>query len=161
VDIIAAGRPLIDLAKACYAADVPLLVVGVNGVGKSEMLQQAAAELGIGCRVYDLSVMEPVDLVGLPRERDGRTAFSPPDSLPTQGKGFLVFEELNRCPRYMQAPCLQLLTARRINDYVLPPGWLPAAAVNPVEEGGYEVVELDPALLSRFVCVAVRPDRGE
>jgi hypothetical protein len=58
----------------------------------------------------------------------------------------------------MRAPCLQLLTERALNDYRLPEGWLPVAAVNP-STADYEVAELDPALLSRFVCVNLEPDR--
>jgi hypothetical protein len=161
MDTVAAGRPLIELAMSCHRADVPLLLIGPHGIGKSELLQQAAAELAIGCVVFDLSLMEPVDLLGLPREKDGQTVYSPPAALPRKGRGFLVFEELNRCPAYMRSPCLQLLTARRLNDYALPSGWLPVAAINPPEEDGYEVVELDPALLSRFVKVAVKADRSE
>src|SRR5262249_40154196 len=73
-------------------------------------------------------------------------------------RGFIIFEELNRAAPYMRAPCLQLLTARRLNSYLLPRGWLPVASVNPPAEG-YEVSELDAALLSRFVRAAVVPDR--
>jgi hypothetical protein len=49
---------------------------------------------------------------------------------------------------------------RRLNDYELPRGWLPVAAVNP-SDGEYEVSELDPALLSRFVRAEVVPDREQ
>jgi hypothetical protein len=80
--------------------------------------------------------------------------------LPSSGKGLLVFEELNRAPKYMQGPCLQLLTARRLNDYVLPKGWLPVACVNPCGEG-YLTDELDTALASRFLRVEVEPDVAE
>jgi hypothetical protein len=60
----------------------------------------------------------------------------------------------------MRAPALQLLTARRLNDYRLPRGWLPVAAINPAA-GGYECDELDPALESRFARVEVVADRRE
>src|SRR5262249_34869085 len=103
---------------------------------------------------------EPPDLVGMPKLDGSSTRYLPPAFLPTTGKGLLVFEELNRCPNYMRAPCLQLLTARTLNDYVLPPGWLPCAAINPAGEE-YDVQDLDPALLSRFVVLGVRADREE
>lgn len=157
---VKAGPPAIELAAACYRANLPLLLYGRHGVGKSAILEQAAGELKIECVVFDLSLMEPTDLVGLPFQSKGRTVYAPPASLPTQGNGLLVFEELNRAAAYMRAPCLQLLTARRLNDYRLPAGWLPVAAVNPPEEG-YEVTELDPALLSRFVRAVVVPDRSK
>src|SRR6266446_4563089 len=60
----------------------------------------------------------------------------------------------------MRAPCLQLLTARCLNDYRLPDDWWVAAAINPAEDG-YEAAELDPALASRFVQIAVVADPKE
>jgi MoxR-like ATPase len=104
--------------------------------------------------------MEPCDLVGMPTIVNGRTQFCPPDSLPTGGEGILVLEEINRAPEYMRAPCLQLLSARCLNGYALPDGWLPWGAINPAEEG-YQAAELDPAFLTRFVVIVVVPDRGE
>ncbi len=154
---IKVGEPLFDLVKLCYRANEPLLLIGKHGCGKSQVLEQAAEDMDIGYICRDLSLMEPTDLVGMPKIEDGRTTFLPPDYLPTGGKGLIVFEELNRCPRYMRSPCLQLLTARTLNDYVLPKGWLPVAAVNPNEEG-YETEELDKALSSRFVQVNVVAD---
>jgi MoxR-like ATPase len=155
-----AGRPLIELARLCYTAMRPFLLIGRHGVGKSALLEQAAAELGIDLVCRDLSLMEPPDLVGLPKMDGPVTRYHPPAFLPTTGRGLLAFEELNRCPAYMRAPCLQLLTARTLNDYALPTGWLPVAAIN-ASDTGYEVEDLDPALLSRFVQVAVVPDREE
>jgi len=161
---LAVGEPLMRLLEACYKANVPVLVEGAHGVGKSEVAAQTAARLAIDVRVLDLSLCEPPDLVGLPVLADGRTRFAPPSSLPTSGRGLFVLEELNRAPRHMRAPCLQLLTARTLNDYVLPAGWLPIACANPPpdpnDEDGptYDVYELDPALRSRFVCVRANVD---
>lgn len=160
LDEIKAGKPAIELVKLCYAADKSPLLCGHHGVGKSDLLKQAAAELGIQFISRDLSLMEPPDLVGLPKLNGKSTTYLPPDFLPTSGKGLIVFEELNRCERYMRAPCLQLLTDRSLNDYHLPPGWLPAAAINPPDED-YEVFDLDPAIRSRFVQAMLLPDPEE
>jgi len=156
---VAAGAPTIRLIKLAYRADLPVLLHGRHGVGKSELLRGAADELGIGVIVRDLSLMEPPDLIGLPRVGpDGRTHYAPPAFLPTGGnKGLLVFEEINRAPRYMTAPCMQLLTDRCLNDYELPQGWVPCAVVNDVDDG-YQVDEPAPALLSGFVRTKIEPD---
>jgi MoxR-like ATPase len=148
------------LITLCYRADRPVLLIGRHGVGKSESLRAAAKKLNIGFITRDLSVMEPPDLVGLPTLAGGVTRYCPPDFLPTGGNGLLVFEELNRCPSYMRAPTLQLLSDRSLNDYRLPAGWLPVAAINP-DDHEYEVEGLDPALRSRFVQVAVEADQQE
>lgn len=157
---VAAGTPLVELIADAYKANLPVLLIGMHGIGKSELMAQVAASLGIGLEIRDLSVMEPPDLVGIPQVgADGRTHYAAPSFLPTDGRGLLVFEELNRCPRYMQGPCLQLLTARRLNDYCLPEGWVPCAAIN--DGDGYMVEELDPALRSRFLQIRVVPDVRE
>jgi hypothetical protein len=160
IPTLKAGRQLKETIKLCYRANRPVLLHGRHGVGKSELLEQAAGELGINYLCRDLSLMEPPDLIGMPKIADGTTRFVPPAFLPTRGKGLLVFEELNRCDRYMRAPCLQLLTARTLNDYTLPDGWLPVAAINP-PDSDYDVHELDAALLSRFVQLHVIADREE
>lgn len=160
MDTISAGQSLIEFLKLCYAADRPVLLVGRHGIGKSDLLAQAAREMNIGFVCRDLSLMEAPDLLGLPKITGKNTVYAPPQFLPTKGSGLLVFEELNRCESHMQAPCLQLLTARSLNDYELPRGWLPVAAVNPDDED-YTTNPLDPALRSRFVQVQVLPDREE
>lgn len=152
-----AGDAVIELIQLARSADQPVLLAGRHGVGKSSLFEEAAQRQGIGIIVRDLSLMEPVDLIGIPRiNDDGRTEYHAPSFLPEDGAGLLVIEELNRCPRYVQVPCLQLLTARRLNDYVLPPGWLPCAAINSGDE--YLVDDLDPALTWRFVQVRVEAD---
>ena len=131
--------------------------LAATGVGKSSLFEDAAKRLGIGLIVRDLSLMEPVDLIGIPKVGpDGRTIYAPPAFLPTEGEGLFVLEELNRAPRYVQVPALQLLTARRLNDFVFPAKWLPCAAINDGDE--YQVDLLDPALLSRFLKARIEPD---
>ncbi|MCB9617933.1 MAG: hypothetical protein H6724_00625 [Sandaracinus sp.] len=109
--------------------------------------------------MLDLSLLEPPDLVGLPVLEGGRTSFAAPRILPTEGEGILLLEELNRAERYIQQPALQLLSARRLHEYVLPAGWSVFAAINP-ETGDYQVTPLDLALRARFLQVPVRADRA-
>jgi MoxR-like ATPase len=163
VETIKAGRPLVELFVLCFVADVPLLLVGPHGIGKSQIAKQAAEdEMGIGYICCVLSTMDPTDLEGLPWRDGGVTRYAPPDNLPRdkESAGLLVLEELNRCERLVRAPALQMLTARALNSYALPPGWTPVACVNP-EGGEYDVDPFDPALSSRFVKVNVAADRKE
>jgi hypothetical protein len=154
------GPAVIELLSLAHRADIPALLIGAHGLGKSEVTAAAAATLGIECISRDLSLMEPPDLVGLPRFLDtpdgGATTFVPPEFLPrkTGRGGFLLLEEINRAPRCMQACCLELLTSRRLNGYVLPKGWLPVACINPKVDG-YAVDLLDAALMSRFMQIHV------
>ncbi len=101
----------------------------------------------------------PPDLVGLPTIKDGRTEYALPHVLPKGGAGILLLEELNRAERYIQQPALQLLSARRLHEYVLPAGWVCVATVNP-QTAEYHVTALDKALRARFLQVSVRADRA-
>ncbi len=147
------------ILEVAHRARRPVLLEGPTGIGKSELVRALAARLGTAHRVLDLSLLEPPDLVGLPILDGGRTSFAAPRILPTEGEGILLLEELNRAERYIQQPALQLLTARRLHEYVLPDGWSVFAAINP-ETGDYQVTPLDLALRARFLHVPVRADRA-
>ncbi len=143
-------------------ADLPVLLRGPHGIGKSEFLETYAEQRGLQIFVLDLSLLEATDLTGIPYIQDGLTYFAPPSTLPPGDSTqpcMLVLEELNRCDRSVRQPCLQLLTTRRLNDYKLPPQCFLAACINP-DDAGYEVDSLDPALASRFVTLNVVPDHA-
>jgi MoxR-like ATPase len=151
------GERASEVLKLAYRANRAVLLEGPTGIGKSELVKQVADELGIDFKVLDLSLLEPPDLVGLPILTDDRTRYAVPSALPVEGAGILLLEELNRADRTVQQPALQLLTARKLHEYELPPGWVSFAAINP-EDGEYQVAPLDPALRCRFLQLKVRAD---
>jgi hypothetical protein len=153
------GPRVESVLEVAYRARRPVLLEGATGIGKSELVAQLAKKLGIAHTVLDLSLLEPPDLVGLPIIEEGRTRYAAPRFLPRDGAGILMLEELNRAERYIQQPALQLLTARSLHEYTLPPGWACFAAINP-ESGDYHVTPLDAALRARFLQLPVRADRA-
>jgi hypothetical protein len=153
------GLRLERVLAVAYRARRAVLLEGPTGVGKSEIVRRVATTLSIETIVLDLSLLEPPDLVGLPLVKDGRTEYALPHVLPREGAGILLLEELNRAERYIQQPALQLLSARRLHEYVLPPGWVCVATVNP-QTAEYHVTALDKALRARFLQVSVRADRA-
>jgi hypothetical protein len=158
------GPQVVEVIKRGYASGTPVLLEGSHGVGKSELVAQAARELGIHVICRDLTCLETVDLAGYPYrdEAEGVMKFAPPAFLPkptTQPRGLLLLEELNRCSLSTQHAAMQILTTRRIHDYELPtPGWLPISTCNPREPGRYQTSVMDAALLSRFIRVKVTAD---
>ena len=156
---IPVGPRLEKVLTVAYRARRAVLLEGPTGVGKSEIVRRVAERLGIGTTILDLSLLEPPDLVGLPIVKDGRTQYALPSVLPQDGAGILMLEELNRAERYIQQPALQLLSARRLHEYELPPGWVCVATVNP-QTAEYHVTALDKALRARFLQVTVRADRA-
>ncbi len=152
------GPQVIEVLELAYRARRPIMLEGPTGIGKSQIVGEFTRASGLGLVVLDLSLLEPPDLVGLPVISNGRTHYASPSELPTSGHGVLMLEELNRAEVPVMQPALQLLSARRLHAYELPPGWICVAAVNP-EDGDYQVNRLDPALRSRFLQLSVCADR--
>jgi len=134
---------------------IPLLV-GHSGIGKSEICQQwvdtkrATVNPKYGFLDLRIAYFEGPDLVGYPREKDGRQITALPDFWPTEGEGLILLEEPNRGNDYIMNCLMQLLTDFKIHQYTLPKGWIIAAAINPETEQ-YSVNSMDTALKNRFV----------
>lgn len=150
---VTVGPELEEFCAWAIRADLPVLLLGKHGVGKSESLRAVAEKLKIGFITINLSAIEPVDLQGMPVVVGDRVEYVAPAWFPTAGSGLLFLDEITRAPRHLRAPLYQLLTERAVNGRHLGPGWVPVAAAN--VGGAYDVDELDPAFTSRFVCVRV------
>ena len=147
----------LDVARS---GDLPVLLVGKHGIGKSEFLEDYAHKKGLTLTILDLSLLEPTDLTGIPVIHQHKTHYAPPALLPdgeSTEAHMIVLEELNRCDLSLRQPCLQLLTARQLNNYRLPRNCFLVACMNPSEDG-YDVDDLDPALLSRFLRLPIKAD---
>lgn len=102
---VKAGTPLIDVLRLAYASNQPVLLVGSHGVGKSELVGQAASELGVEHIVRDLSLMEPPDLAGMPVVEKGQMRYAPPSFLPRErGKGLAGLRGTQPCPAVPPSP---------------------------------------------------------
>lgn len=117
--------------KTVIAAKQPAYLWGAPGVGKSQVVAQVAAELGLQLVDVRAVLLDPVDLRGLPHVNgDGRAHWAIPEFLPRDGAGILFLDELNAAPPLVQAACYQLVLDRKLGDYELPAGWTIIAAGN-------------------------------
>jgi hypothetical protein len=109
----------------------PFFMHGSPGVGKSDTIRQIAADLGVELRDVRATLLDPVDLRGLPApDGDGGVRWLTPGFLPKSGAGILFLDELNAAPQSTQAACYQLILDRGLGEYRLPDGWLVCAAGN-------------------------------
>lgn len=149
-----------EAVRLCLKADLPVMLWGAPGVGKSSVVRQLAQEGGIGLIDLRLSQMSPVDLRGapVPDHASGRTRWYPPSELPDirrdGEKGILFLDELPNAPRDVQVGALQLVLDRRLGEYGLPAGWRVVAAGNRVVDraGSYQIVS---SLANRMVHIPV------
>jgi len=106
------GPELEEFCAWAVRADMPVLLLGKHGVGKSESLRAVAQKLDIGFITLNLSALEPVDLQGMPLIVGERVDYIAPSWFPVSGSGVLLLDEITRAPRHLRAPLYQLLTER-------------------------------------------------
>ncbi|MEE6258053.1 AAA family ATPase [Plantactinospora sonchi] len=139
------------------AADLPVLLWGEPGIGKTAALNQLAASLDLPLTTVIASVHEPSDFSGLPVVGDDPAVqgvpMAPPDwavRLVRAGRGLLFLDELSTAPPAVQAALLRLVLERRVGALRLPPGVRIVAAANP-RSSAADGWELSAPLANRFV----------
>lgn len=150
--------------------DDSVLISSKHGIGKSSVVEQFTIEEKYHFEPLFLSTQEVGDLIGLPKNKDvdGETVtyWTKPEWLnrildaESRGiKSVLFLDELNRSHPDVLQSILQLVLDGRIHDHSLPKGELKTfiiSAINPSSD--YQTLELDPALLDRFLKVNVEVD---
>src|SRR5512138_1135835 len=147
----------LEALTLAVAADLPVLLWGEPGIGKTAALGQLADSLGLPLTTVIASVHEPTDFAGLPVVGADPAAhgvpLAPPDwavRLARAGRGLLFLDELSTAPPAVQAALLRLVLERRVGALRLPPGVRIVAAANP-RASAADGWELSAPLANRFV----------
>jgi len=159
------------IIEAAALADDTVIMNGKHGIGKSQIVKQFAKEGDYHLEELFLSHQEVGDLIGIPHTIEDGDSTITKWSIPIwlqrmnvasqQGKHCVLFlDELNRAPIDVRQSALQLVLERQIHEHILPTvngtRTLIVAAQNPADD--YQVDELDPALLDRFLYIDVEED---
>lgn len=152
------------------------LIWGAPGIGKTEVVLQAAKALGLPLIVIPLANMQNVDFLGLPVvSEEGATTFAPPIIFPredgssnttkyidqfskddvdirkTQDRdtgGIIFLDEINRADEAVLGSCLSFISLRIIGQYKLPEKWHIVAACNREKDVSGQITEMDAAVAS-------------
>ncbi|MGW4352445.1 AAA family ATPase [Nocardia sp. NPDC004582] len=158
-DVATEPRPNLQLEALtlAVAADLPVLLWGEPGIGKTAALTQLSQALDLPLTTVIASVHEPSDFSGLPIIGDDPAThgvpMAPPEwavRLVRAGRGLLFLDELSTAPPAVQAALLRLVLERRIGTLRLPPDVRIVAAANP-RSSAADGWELSPPLANRFV----------
>lgn len=158
-----------EVLKVAHLAQDAVLLEGPHGIGKSQVIEQFAQNNKMHMFPLFLSTQETGDLIGIPTddvvEGVKVTTWSKPtwlqemESMAARGIECVLFlDELNRAPLDVRQSALQLVLEGKIHEHSLPRvngrKTLVVAAINPADD--YQVQELDPALLDRFLCLELK-----
>lgn len=152
----------------------PILLIGPPGVGKTAVVEQAAAECGIGLVAYTITHHTRQSAVGLPvishRRWQGReyavTEYTMSEIIGAVyevmeqsgcREGILFIDEVNCVSETLTPTMLQLLQAKRFGEYRVPAGWVIVTAGNPREYNA-SVHEFDMVTLDRVKKITVEAD---
>ena len=114
---------LVVMLSAAIPQRMPVLITGAPGVGKTDIVQQVTSELGHDLLTSHPVVSDPTDFKGLPFANNQSTeaTFLPFGdlSIAINATKPLVwfFDDLGQAPPSVQAACMQLFLARRINGH--------------------------------------------
>lgn len=138
----------------CLAANVPVVLWGPPGQGKTSVIEQLAGDLGLHLETVIASIREPSDFAGLPvvDARAGAVTLAPPRwarALAAAERGVVFFDEMSTAPPAVQSAMLRVAVDRIVGDLALPPATRVVAAANPpgVAADGWD---LTPPLANRF-----------
>ncbi|MFF5405448.1 AAA family ATPase [Streptomyces misionensis] len=147
----------LEALTLAVAADLPVLLWGEPGIGKTAALTQLAASLDLPLTTVIASVHEPSDFSGLPILGEDPAVqgvpMAPPQwavELVRAGRGLLFLDELSTATPAVQAALLRVVLERRVGALQLPPGVRIVAAANP-RASAADGWELSPPLANRFV----------
>lgn len=135
------------------AANVPVLLWGAPGTGKTSVVQALAEASYLPLEVVIGSIREPSDFAGLPVVIHGAVTWSAPSwavRLAAGGRGLLFLDELTTCPPAVQAAMLRVVLERFVGELALPAGVRVVAAANPPEQAA-DGWDLAAPLANRFV----------
>lgn len=152
----------------------PVLLIGPPGVGKTQIMEQAARECGIGLVAYTITHHTRQSAVGLPRietrEFDGQkyavTEYTMSEIVAAVYRkmeetglkeGILFLDEINCVSETLAPAMLQFLQYKTFGSHKIPDGWLIVAAGNPPEYNK-SVREFDIVTLDRMKRIYVEPD---
>jgi hypothetical protein len=140
----------------------PVLIKGAPGIGKSDIVAQAAEAAGAALILSHPVVSDPTDYKGLPGIVNDKAEFLPFGELrqaveATEPTVFFL-DDLGQAPPSVQAACMQLLLARRVNGHKVSDLVTFIAATNRREDRAGVQGMLEP-VKSRFATILhLEPD---
>ncbi len=152
----------------------PILLMGPPGVGKTQIMEQIAAETGVGLVAYTITHHTRQSAVGLPfiekrvygGEEYSVTEYTMSEILASVyglmektglREGILFLDEINCVSETLAPMMLQFLQCKTFGNQRLPEGWLIAAAGNPPEYNR-SVRDFDVVTLDRVKRIDVQED---
>ncbi|MFC8797277.1 AAA family ATPase [Promicromonospora sp. NPDC057138] len=147
---------------ALVRANVPVLIMGNPGQGKTKKLERIGRAWGRHVETISASARETVDFMGLPMEDGGQVVYSPLSwavRLADAPSGLLVVDEITTAQSTFKA-FLRILQERYVGEFLLPDSVSIIAIGNPPEIA-VDGIDLPGPVANRFAHLDWYVDRDE
>lgn len=138
----------------------PVFLWGAPGIGKSSLVREFAASIGLDCVSLLGTQLAPEDLIGVPQIHDGRSRFCPPEMIARDKPYCLFLDELNAAPPDVQKSFYSLILDRRVGAYELPAGSVVIGAGNRATDNAL-ARPMPSALINRLVHLHLRASAAD
>ena len=150
-------KELLQTLCATIPAKHPVLIKGAPGIGKSDIVDQACKLCNFDLIISHPVVSDPTDYKGLPyADKDGKAHFLPFSDLDTlihtTRPTVYFLDDLGQAAQSVQAACMQLILARRINGHKVSDQVCFVAATNRKQDRAGVTGILEP-VKSRFATI--------
>ena len=136
-----------------FAADIPVLLWGDPGTGKTHTIEAFAQRAGWQTVSVIASIHDPTDFAGLPVRTDAGVVFEPPAwarrTAEYDGVSLVFFDEVNTATPATQNALMRVVLKGRVGDLDLGEGVRFAAAANPPSQNS-AAWDLSAPLANRF-----------
>lgn len=138
----------------------PVFIWGAPGIGKSALVEEFAAQVGLPCVSLLGSQLAPEDIIGIPQIKGETSEFLPPKIIARKEPYVLFLDELNACSQEVQKAFYSLIHERRVGEYHLPAGSIVIGAGNRSQDGAI-VKTMSSALINRMFHVQMKADPSQ
>jgi hypothetical protein len=141
--------------------NMPIMISSAPGIGKTSIVRQVAAEMGLPYFERRLAEMEGVDLRGgaYMDEKTEMLRWFRNAEWPTE-KCVICFDEFNLAAEDTLSVALKLIRELQIGDFKLHPETIIVATANRMKDGAF-VRQLSSAVRESFIQLEVRADAAQ
>lgn len=115
--------PSHEILKTAIKADVPVLLWGQPGTGKTAVIKKMALTEGAHLETLIGSTLDPVDVCGMPVPHEGRVKLAPPAwaerikiKIESGKRAWLFLDELSCAPPSVHAAFLRIVNDRQVGE---------------------------------------------
>lgn len=149
--------------KKDHDLNIPVLVWGKHGIGKTEGAREVAKELGYECVTLNLANQTPEELLGLQKINGDEVKYYRPEWLKLNSTRPVIYflDELLRAPTFVTQCMFNFILEGRLHTHQIRPCDMVIAANNPDTDDYIVQSFQDKAFESRFAHIYLEPNVDE